>query len=109
MKNVILKVAYLDMRNTNVCVCYVYNGTLHLTVAPGPPEVRAMCVVVIWRVPQSPNGIITGYQIEIKREGTNGVKIISKSESDRFYEIDTDDLPDGNGKVSFRVSQSTIL
>lgn len=93
------------MRDTNVCACYVYNGTLLLTVAPGPPDVRSMCVVVIWNIPQNPNGIITGYQIEIKREDSNGVKMVNKSESDRFYEIEDDDLPDGNDKVSFRVSQ----
>ena len=55
-------------------------------VGPSPPrDVQSFCSVVVWRVPQSSNGKVVGYDVRLDRRGD--VHVMSTGSDGTFLAI----------------------
>ena len=82
---------------------------LHLNAVPGPPtEIEVVAnVVSVWQNPETPNGVITGFDVRIsllnEDASTNGTIYITSLLPDTLYHVlRTSEIPT-NSIISFEV------
>ena len=80
----------------------------HSTGPSAPTNVEGInCVIVVWQVPDSPRGRITGYRITFSR-GTSE-STVTKQPNENFHRISEGDLPEGTGEVTVKVSDYIMI
>ena len=81
---------------------------LSLAVPGAPFEVLVVGSYVVWQPPSEPNGVITGYEIRIKRG--SGVNVLSNISPTTFVrEIQSSEIPSGTGSTTVEVRHCSIL